>query len=108
MLGLHWSRGAANGGGNAGGKGSSPQLLFHNGTVMHNSVTLPIYWGARWSDPNFVQDKMSGLALFYSTIGNSAYAGTSDEYTDATGSVTSNSTYLGSIVDLSPAATNGN
>jgi hypothetical protein len=104
MLGVHWARGAAA----AGGHSASPQLLFHDGTVMHNSITIPIFWGASWANPGFVQDKMSGLALFYSSIGGSSYAGTSDEYTDATGSVTSVSTYQTSLVDYSAAATNGN
>lgn len=105
MMGVHWARGAAAAGGQA---GTSPQLIFHNGTVLHTSVTLPIYWGASWSKASFVQDKISGLGLFYSTEGGSTYAATSNEYTDATGSVTSVSTYQGSIVDLSAAAKNGN
>jgi hypothetical protein len=105
MLGIHWARGAAAAGGRA---GTAPLMTYHDGTVMHTSVTLPIFWGTSWKDSTFVQDKMTGLASFYSGEGSSTYAATSDEYTDTTGSVTSTSTYLGSLTDLSTAVKNGN
>jgi hypothetical protein len=105
MLGVHWARGAAAAGGRG---GSSTLLTYHNGSVMRTSVTLPIYWGASWGNASFVGDKISGLASFYSGEGGSSYAATCNEYTDTTGAVTSTSTYLGSIVDLSDAAKNGN
>jgi hypothetical protein len=104
MLGVHWTRGAAH----SGQASSSPLLIYHNGSVMHTSVTIPIFWGTSWANSNFVQDKETGLASFYSGEGGSSYAGTCDEYTDGTGSVTSASSYLGSVVDLSAAAKSGN
>jgi hypothetical protein len=105
MLGVHWARGASAGGAHA--SSSSPLMTYHRGTVMHTSATLPIFWGTSWASSTFVQDKMTGLASYYSGEGGSTYAATSDEYTDTTGSVTSASTYLGWLMDLSAAARNG-
>jgi hypothetical protein len=104
MLGIHWTRGASGGNGQS---STSPLMTYHNGTVMHNSVTLPIFWGTNWANTGFVQDKMTGLASFYAGEGSSSYAGTVDEYTDGGGNVTSVNTAKSPLADYSQAATSG-
>jgi len=66
---------------------------------MHSAATAAIFWGTSWSNSSFVSDKVSGMDAFYGGFGKSHYAGTSDEYTDATGAVTSTVPYLGHFVD---------
>ena len=105
MMGIHWARGA-NAAGTHGGT-SSPQMTFHGGNVMYTSTTAPIYWGVSWGNASFVGDKMTGLQSFYQGEGGSSYAGTADEYTDAGGAVTSGSTYIGAVTDLSAVTANG-
>jgi len=75
---------------------------------MFTAQTTAIFWGQNWSNSTFVGDKVTGLGVFYNGIGYSAYADTSDEYTDASGHVSDTITYTGKIVDLSVAPTNGN
>jgi hypothetical protein len=102
MLGMHWAKGQS-----SGASGTSPSMTYHNGTVLHTTVTVPIFWGTNWANPSFVGDKISGLTTFYQTIGGSNYAATSDEYTDTSGQVTSAISFSGPIVDTSQAAKNG-
>src|SRR5262249_47964682 len=71
--------------------------------------TTAIFWGQSWANDAFKSDKVSGLDAFYSGIGGSPYARTSDEYTDSSGAVTDTITYLsGHIVDTSAAPSRGN
>lgn len=105
MLGVHWARGVNAAGARA---SSSPQMTWHGGNVMYTSITLPIFWGTNWQKSSFAGDKISGLQSFYKGEGGSGYAGTSDEYTDAGGHVTSGSTYFGSLTDFSAAVNNAN
>src|SRR5437867_3551374 len=85
----------------------SPNLIPHGGNVMSSVQVTPIFWGPSWGNLNFVNDKMSGLQDFYMGIGGSPYAKTSDEYSDAKGSVTDNITYTHYLMDLSPVSTRG-
>lgn len=106
MAGIHWARDHAA----ARPGGGSPNLVYHGGPVMTDGAYVePIYWGTKWTDASFVNDKMAGLATFYSTIGGSAYAGTNGEYNDSTGSFVDTQVALGvSHVDPSTAPRNGN
>lgn len=119
MAAVHWARGerpeAPGNSGDAPGKigrpGSGPNLLYHNGPIMQTAAVTPIFWGSRWSDPAFAGDKVTGLETFYSGLGNSDFAATSDEFYQ-TGlvykQVTSSITTSTSMFDLATAASNGN
>ena len=88
MAGVHWAKGQTpDHGAKAGGSGSSPNLSLHGGNIMFTAQTTAIFWGQNWGNATFIGDKISGLDTFYSDIGYSAYARTSDEYTDAIGPV---------------------
>jgi len=103
LAGIHWARGHQP----QHPHGTSPLLVYHNGPVMHGTFVQPIVWGTRWSDPAFVQDKMSGLENFYVGIGGSSYANTNGEYTDGSGHVSSSVTFGGILTDFSAAVTSG-
>ena len=62
-------------------------LTWHFGPVMHSTTVAPIYWGSKWGDPSFVNDKVSGLDTFYSKVHGTGYANTNSEYTDGGGNV---------------------
>jgi len=104
MAGVHWAKGQAPGT----QASTSPNLSWHGGDIMVNAMTTPIFWGPSWGNATFTGDKMTGLAAFYSGMGLSSYAATSNEYTASNGQVTSNIMYYSSITDLSPAPNNGN
>jgi hypothetical protein len=85
------------------GKGRSlPNLLYHNGTILNSSVVEAIFWGSSWTETN---GKVTGLDGFYSTIKDSPYMNTNSEYTGTNGSVGTGATYLGHVVDTTPAPT---
>jgi hypothetical protein len=75
-------------------------------------VVTAIFWGPKWSNnATFVGDKISGLDLFYSGIGNSNYASTCSEYTASNNpsmSVSNSIAYTGHVIDGSNAPSNGN
>jgi hypothetical protein len=86
------------------GSGSSSALMtYHNGPVLHASKTMAIFWGSQWSQASFQGDKVTGLDSFFSGFSGSGIAHTGTEYSDTTGPVTSASTYLGHVFDLSAA-----
>ena len=99
--GIHWARGQAP----ARPGGGSPDLVYHDGPVMTQGAYVEaIYWGARWADPSFVADKMSGLDAFYSGFGFSGYDATNTEYADTSGLAVGNGVTLGGEhVDVSAA-----
>jgi hypothetical protein len=111
MLGIHWARGfdpftranqAQNG---PFRKRRSPNMTYHGGRIMPSSVTAAIFWGPGWNTPG---DKITGLDSWYTGFNGSHYAGTSDEYTDSTGThVGSGTTYQGHTVDISTASGGG-
>lgn len=86
-------------------KSRSPLLTNHGGSVLHTSKTKAIFWGSQWSSSSFASDKIGGIDLFFSGFSGSEYASTGNEYSDSTGHVTSTSTYLGHVLDLSAAPT---
>ena len=104
LAGIHWARGHQP----PHVHGASPLLLYHGGPVMQGTFVQPIVWGTRWSDPTFIQDKLTGLENFYMGIGGSSYGKTNDEYTDGSGVHASSAVTFGGIVtDLSAAPTSG-
>jgi hypothetical protein len=108
--GIHWAKGHANG--QAVGRGvRSPNLNYYGGPIMTTATTQAIFWGPKWGangDTVFAGDKVAGLDGFYSGMGGSLYAGSSNEYYDASGNkVTSSVTHAGHVIDTS-TATGGN
>jgi len=99
--GIHWARGNAPG--HPGGSPKSPNLSWHGGPIMVSAQVQAIFWGTSWADPA-QQDKINGLDSFYSGMGGTAYDRTSDEYTDATRTVTDAISYSGHVVDTSQSA----
>ena len=78
-------------------------MTSHQGPVLHASKTKAIFWGPQWLASSFAGDKISGLDAFFTGFGSSSYAATASEYYDAAGYVTSQSTYLGHVIDSSKA-----
>ena len=104
MGGIQWARGQRP----AARPVKSPDMTYHGGPVQHGTAVTAILWGARWADATFVGDKESGLASFYEGLGNSTYADTNTEYTDASGNVSAAVSSGGAIVDTSTAPRSGN
>src|SRR5262249_5685264 len=105
MKGIHWARGQAP----ASRPPASPNLVYHGGPVMESGAYVePIFWGTSWGSSAFVGDKITGMQLFYGTIGGSHYAATNSEYTDASGADVGTTVRLGPThVDLSAAPAHG-
>ena len=71
--------------GNARPHGKSPDLIWHNGDVMHSGADVtPIFWGSSWAAGD---DEVTGLGDFYAGVGGTSYLGTTTEYTDSSGHV---------------------
>jgi hypothetical protein len=87
----------------SGSRKSSVLLSYHGGSVYHSSQTKAIFWGPEWSNPSFAGDKISGMDQFFEGFGGSKYAYSGTEYSDTSGYVTANSTYLGHVIDTSAA-----
>jgi hypothetical protein len=86
-------------------KGTSVNMIWHNGSILKTAVTANIFWGSSWGTS--AGDKISGLDLFYLGFNGSGYSMTSDEYSGSNGQVGALTTHLGYLVDTS-AATGGN
>ena len=85
-------------------RGRVSLLTWHFGPVMHSTTVAPIYWGSKWGDSSFVDDKVSGLDTFYSKVHGTAYAHTNSEYTDGAGNVsTTNISQSSDATDTSAA-----
>jgi hypothetical protein len=83
--------------------GSSPNLSWHGGPVMHAAAIRPIYWGTSW-DTDDGRYKIAGMKDFYVGYGGSGYAGTNGEYYDGSGTVVTGAgaiSYGTELVDLS-------
>lgn len=82
--------------------GSSPQLIDHGGPVLTSGTAVtPIFWGSSWS--GYSGDKMTGIDTFYTGIGGTSYAGTTTEYTDSSGHVSTNVTASMHVIDSAAA-----
>jgi hypothetical protein len=84
---VHWAKGQSGNKSPVGGPRSNPNLSFHGGPVLNNTITVhPIFWGVKWADTtNFVKDKITGMLDFYTGMSGSSYAATNTEYTDGAG-----------------------
>jgi hypothetical protein len=102
IAGIHWARGQR-----PARPSRSPNLVYHGGPVLHGTLVEPIFWGARWTDSTFVNDKISGVQTFYGGIGSSSYAQTNIEYTDSTGHVSASVSLGSTRFDFSDVTTNG-
>ena len=97
LMGAHWARDFVR----PARSRRSPNMLWHNGTIMNSSAVTVIYWGSSWtsSDP-----KVGGLQSFYTGFSNSNYAKTSDEYTGTNGQVGSSNSNNGYFIDTTAAS----
>ncbi|HJZ73248.1 MAG TPA: hypothetical protein VKE51_16005 [Vicinamibacterales bacterium] len=102
MAGIHWARGRQ-----PAPPSKSPNLLYHGGPVMYGTLVAPIFWGARWMDSAFVNDKVNGLQTFYAGIGSSGYAQTNTEYTDSSGRMSASVSLGAASFDFSDVTANG-
>lgn len=110
-LGLHWSRDfdpnpRASNEAKTAGRNRSPNMTFHGGKIMTTAVTEAIFWGTSWS--NYSGDKIVGMDKWYQGFNTSKAAATSDEYSGSNGQVSSTTTHLGHVIDLSPSASGAN
>lgn len=80
-------------------------LIYHNGPVIKASKTQAALWGPQWSNGSLPADVVPGLDRFYGGWSGSRYNALNTEYGDATGKITSASTYLGHVFDGSSAPT---
>jgi hypothetical protein len=79
-------------------------LNWYGGPVQHSTTVVPIYWGTKWGNSNFVGDKVTGLDYLYSHVGGSSYLHTNSEYYDGSGNVNTTSVSKNSnFTDLSAA-----
>jgi hypothetical protein len=84
----------------------TPNMTYHGGKIMTTAVTQAIFWGTSWG--SYTGDKMTGIDTWYAGYSNSAYAGTSTEYTGSNGRVGAATTHLGHAVDTTAASGGGN
>ncbi|MGE5717996.1 MAG: hypothetical protein ACM369_15205 [Acidobacteriota bacterium] len=85
-----------------GGASSSPNMTYHNGTIMPSSTTKSIFWGTSWSSSD---PKIAGLQSFYTGFNQSNYAVTSDEYSGSNGQVGPTISVLQYVLDTSSGLT---
>jgi hypothetical protein len=98
-MGIHWAKGVHP----ASAHGKSPNMLWHNGPILTDSVVQVIYWGPSWGNNGFVSDKISGLTSWYTGFSGSNYAKTSDEYSGTNGQVGPSNTLGSDVIDFSAA-----
>jgi hypothetical protein len=92
----------AHGASRGGHGGGSPQLVDHGGPVLTSGTAVtPIFWGSSWS--GYSGDKMTGIDTFYAGVGGTSYAGTTTEYTDSSGYVSSKVTSSTHVIDSAVA-----
>jgi hypothetical protein len=113
MLGIHWARGfepnflakhAAQG--LAHRKGTSVNMLWHNGSILTTAVTENIFWGTSWG--TYSGDKITGMDTWYTGFSGSNYSATSNEYTGTNGQIVEAATsHLGHVMDTSAASGGG-
>ncbi len=84
---------------------TSANMTYHGGRVMPSATVRAIFWGTSWA--GYAGDKVTGLDTFYAGEGDSSYAKTVDEYTDAVAgghTVGAGLAYQGHLVDTSTAS----
>lgn len=104
QAGTVWERGLQTAAGHA-AHTTSPNLIYHGGPVRTSTTqVLPIFWGTSWTTTSPV---IAGMQSFYAGVGNSAYANTNTEYTNAAGQFVSAGVSSGAFrIDNSAAVSN--
>jgi hypothetical protein len=107
QAGTVWERGLQTAAGRA-AHTTSPNLIYHGGKVQTAPTAVqPIFWGTSWA--NYTGQQVDGVNLFYSSVGDSSYANTNQEYTQnnsASQTVSAGVTTSASVTDSSAAPTN--
>src|SRR5438876_2202119 len=67
ILGIHWARGVKP----PQAAGTSPNLIWHSGSILKTSGTAAIYWGTSWTTGNY---KVTGMDSWFLGEGGSTYA----------------------------------
>ena len=95
---MHFQKGHAH---YYGGNNRSSRVLmnYYGGSVLNTNSTMAIFWGNQWNSSTFAGDKIAGLDAFFAGYANSSYARTVTEYSSSAGKITTNSTYLGHVID---------
>jgi len=81
---------------------SLPNLVYHSGQIMTDSVVQAIFWGSGWANPG---DKISGLDTLYKGLGGSAYMNTNTEYKGTNGQVGHDVSVGAYLIDTSTGPT---
>ncbi len=82
----------------------SPNLVWHGGAIMTDSVVQTIFWGPSWANAAFAGDKITGLNRLYAGLASAtAYVASNTEYTGTNGQVGTSVTFTGSVMDNSAA-----
>jgi len=84
--------------------GAAAILNKNNGPIMTETIVTSIFWGSRWSDPNYVKDKISSVDDFFNGVRDSDYLKVIEQYGGSNGRINTTFQYNGHIVD-SQAAT---
>ena len=84
------------GGARPSGGSGDPNLVWHHGAILTDSVVKAIFWGSSWTPSD---DKIKGLDRFYGGVGGSPYMKTNTEYTGTNGTVSTSVTYEGHVID---------
>ena len=66
--------------------GSSEPIFYKNGTVQHNPVVYPIFWGSNWNEPEAIRLREAMMKL-YRGLSGFAWQGILTQYFDQTGYV---------------------
>ena len=83
----------------------TPNMRYHGGKIMPTVVSQALFWGPSWTNSNYVDDKITGIDLWYSGFNASHYAATSNEYTGTNGQVGSTGIlHHGHVIDTSTAS----
>jgi hypothetical protein len=56
------------------------KLVDHGGSVVPRVHIQPIFWGNKWSNPAYVQDKVTGMMEFYNGLVGSTYINLANMY----------------------------
>jgi len=108
MLGVHWAKGLEPSfrlhEANPKGGGKTPNMTYHNGSIMTTAITKAIFWGTTWKETD---EKVTGMDQWYSGFNGSNYAMTNIEYTGSNGRVGAVTKHLGHALDTSASAGGG-
>jgi len=71
---------------------------------MPYATVKSVFWGKKWADQTFVNDKVTSVNDFFGGLTNSNYIKTGTEYKDSNGASTGTTVnYLGNVIDTTEA-----